>query len=81
MPEILRIFGLKFYIYTRDHMPPHVHVVSVDGEAKFSVDKEIRLIENFGMKNKDLRLAESVLEENIDLITKSWTQIHGGSAL
>jgi len=28
MPEILRLFGLKFYIYTRDHQPPHVHVAS-----------------------------------------------------
>ncbi|MCD8210379.1 MAG: DUF4160 domain-containing protein [Prevotella sp.] len=48
MPEILRLFGLKFYIYTRDHQPPHIHVVSADGSAKFVIEKEIRLLENFG---------------------------------
>ncbi len=37
MPEVLRLFGLKFYIYTRDHQPPHVHVVSSDGSAKFAI--------------------------------------------
>ena len=43
MPEIIRLFGLKFYIYTRDHFPPHVHVVSQEGEAKFLVEEEVNL--------------------------------------
>ena len=77
MPEILRLFGLKFYVYTRDHMPPHVHVVSSDGEAKFSVDKEVTLIANAGMKTKDLKRAESIIEDNKENITNAWIRIHG----
>lgn len=77
MPEILRLFGLKFYIYTRDHQPPHVHVVSTDGEARFLVSDSIELMSNHGMKNKDLRLAESILEENIELVAENWVKIHG----
>lgn len=77
MPEILRLFGLKFYIYTRDHEPPHVHVVSQDGEAKFLVSEKVSLIENAKMKQKDIRLAESIIEENKDLIITSWVKIHG----
>ena len=41
MPEILRLFGLIFSIYTRDHQPPHVHVRNADGEAKFIVGTTI----------------------------------------
>lgn len=26
MPEILRIFGLRFFFYSREHEPIHVHV-------------------------------------------------------
>lgn len=26
MPEILRIFGMRFYFYSREHEPIHVHV-------------------------------------------------------
>lgn len=77
MPEILRLFGLKFYIYTRDHEPPHVHVVSQDGEAKFIVADEITLLENARMKPKDVKLAESIIEDNKDLIKTSWKNIHG----
>lgn len=77
MPEILRLFGLKFYIYTRDHEPLHVHVVSQDGEAKFIVADEITLLENARMKPKDVKLAESIIEDNKDLIKTSWKNIHG----
>ena len=77
MPEILRLFGLKFYIYTRDYEPPHVHVISQDGEAKFVVADEVSLIENIRMKPKDVKLAESIIEDNKDLIQTRWRNIHG----
>lgn len=65
-------------IFTRDHLPPHVHVRSQDGEAKFSVSKEdVILIENRGMKPKDLKLAESILEENKTFVVEQWVKIHG----
>ena len=37
MPEILRIFGLRFFIFSREHEPIHVHVESADGKAKFNI--------------------------------------------
>ncbi len=76
MPEVLRLFGLKFYIYTRDHQPPHVHVVSSDGSAKFAIEEEIKLIENAGVKPKDIKLAESIIEDNRDNILREWVKIH-----
>ena len=37
MPEILRMFGMRFYFYSREHEPIHVHVKSADGKAKFDI--------------------------------------------
>ena len=77
MPTLFIVFGLVFRIFTRDHMPPHVHVISQDGEAKFRVSEtEVKLIENKSMKPKGIRLAESVLEENKELVVKEWIKIH-----
>ena len=77
MPTILSLFGLKFRIYVRDHEPVHVHVLSQDGEAKFQVGDEIRLMVNKGMKPKDIKLAESIIEENKELIITEWVKIYG----
>lgn len=72
MPTLLILFGLRFYFYTRDHRPIHVHVESGDGDAKFEIETEITLIYNHGLKTKDIRLAESILEENKANFISEW---------
>ena len=65
MPTIMKLFGLIFRIYTRDHLPLHVHVLSQEGEAVFMIQEaEVSLKENKGLKAKDVNLALSILEEN-----------------
>lgn len=77
MPTILELFGLAFRIFTRDHEPPHVHVFSQDGAAKFKVTlDEVTLLENKHMKSKDLKLAESIIEGNKEHIVNEWVKIH-----
>lgn len=73
MPELLRVFGLRFFFYSNDHWPPHVHVRNNDGEARFTLDP-IECIENYGMKNKDLYLAESIIEENKEIFLNRWNE-------
>lgn len=78
MPTILELFGLKFLIFTRDHQPPHVHVRSQDGEAKFKVTKEdVTLVENRNVKPADLKKAVEVLESNKKYVVEQWVKIHG----
>lgn len=40
MPELWRMFGMRFFFYSREHEPIHVHVKSADGLAKFNVTEE-----------------------------------------
>ena len=73
MPELFRMFGLKFSFWSREHEPIHVHVENADGEAKFDILPEgVSLRENYGIKPKDLKLAEKILEENKDLAISKW---------
>ena len=76
MPTLFKLFGLIFRIYTRDHQPPHVHVISQEGEAIFNIDLEVTLIDNKGMKPKDVSLAVSILEENKEIILEEWNKLH-----
>ncbi|MBR2358944.1 MAG: DUF4160 domain-containing protein [Bacteroidaceae bacterium] len=77
MPTVLDLFGLKFIIFTADHQPPHCHVKSVNGgAAKFEIKDKVRLIEST-LKPKELKLAEYVLEENLENIQEVWEKYHG----
>ncbi|NCG04934.1 MAG: DUF4160 domain-containing protein [Bacteroidetes bacterium] len=71
MPTLFYAFGMRFFFYSNEHNPIHVHVRNADGEAKFSV-VALSCIDNKGLKNKDLRLAKTLIEENKELILKAW---------
>ena len=75
MPTLLTIFGLRFFFYTREHEPIHVHVEHADGVAKYNLLEEcVELVENKGLKPASLRLAESILEENRENFIKEWNK-------
>lgn len=76
MPTLFIIFGLRFYFYSNEHLPIHVHVKNADGEAKFEVDP-VNLIDNRGIKRKDISLAEYLIEENKEIIIAKWKEYHG----
>ncbi|MDQ6761557.1 MAG: DUF4160 domain-containing protein [Bacteroidota bacterium] len=76
MPELFRMFGMRFFFYMNDHLPIHIHVRNGDGEARFGVEN-VKLIESRGIKPKDLVLAEALIEERKEEIIKKWTEIHG----
>ena len=69
---MLTLFGLRFYFYINDHEPIHIHVENSDGEAKFEIENEIKLVYNKGLKPKDFRLAESIIKENKENFVSQW---------
>ncbi|HPS95077.1 MAG: DUF4160 domain-containing protein [Bacteroidales bacterium] len=73
MPTLFYYLGLRFFFYSNDHEPIHVHVSNKDGEAKFRIDPII-LIENRGIKPRDLKSAEVALDENWEVIIERWNE-------
>lgn len=70
------MFGMKFFFYSLEHLPIHIHVRNADGTAKFEVNP-VRLVESQGIKPKDLVLAEALVEQNAELIIRKWHEFHG----
>jgi hypothetical protein len=74
MPTLFYYLGLKFYFYSNDHLPVHVHVGRENVEARYQVMPDIKLIENRGLKPRELRVAELAIEENREIIIERWTE-------
>lgn len=53
MPTLFIIFGLRFYFYSEEYLPIHIHIENGDGRAKVNVVPEIELVSNNGIKPKD----------------------------
>lgn len=37
MPTLFILFGLRFYFYSDEHLPIHIHIKNADGQAKFNI--------------------------------------------
>jgi hypothetical protein len=74
MPTLFYYLGLKFYFYSNDHLPIHIHVSIDNSEARYQVHPEIMLIENRGLKIRELRIAEIAIEENREIIIARWKE-------
>ena len=73
MPTIMYLFGLRFFFYSEEHRPVHVHVQSGDGKAKIDVETGC-LIENEGVKPSDLKKALEAVERYKDDIIRAWNE-------
>ena len=76
MPIVFVSFGMRFVFFSNDHEPIHIYVIkgkgSIKENAKFQVLPEVKLLENNGLQHNELKMAEMVIEENIEVITESW---------
>jgi len=72
MPTIFTKDGFRFFFYSNDHTPIHIHVKRGDGEAVFEVEGEVVLRESVGMNTKELAKAEELAIEQKQLIIRKW---------
>jgi len=72
MPTVFTKKGFRFFFYSNDHTPIHVHVRKGDGEAVFEVAGDIVLRESVGLKTNELAKAQDLAEEQKQLIISKW---------
>ena len=73
MPTVLFVFGLRFFFYSEEHLPIHIHVQSGDGKAKIDVET-VEVLKNSGVKPNDLKRAKEIVRLFKDDIIDAWNQ-------
>lgn len=58
MPTVFTKDGFRFFFYSNDHTPIHVHVRRGSEEAVFELEGEVFLRESVGLKTGELAKAE-----------------------
>lgn len=74
MPTLFEIFGLRFFFFSNEHEPIHVHAENGDGRVKIKVSPEIELVENKGMKPKEVKKVLKIVKMYQSEICDEWTK-------
>ena len=77
-PTVFRDSGFRFYFFSREESRMHVHVHGPDGEAKFWIEPEVELAQNFGLKERQIRQILALVKSHEREIRSAWQQ-HFGS--
>lgn len=72
MPKIFEQDGFRFFFYSNEHQPIHVHVRYGSGEAVFNIEPEISLRESVGLKVRELSRAEELARTHREIIISKW---------
>ena len=72
MPTIFEQDGYRFFFYSNDHRPIHVHVRYGGGEAVFNDQDAVELRESIGLKTGELTRAQELAEARRQLIVDKW---------
>jgi len=72
MPTVFTEDGFRFFFYSNEHRPIHVHVSHGGGEAVFEICENVTLKEAQGMSIKHLTKAQRLVKQNLELIKEKW---------
>lgn len=75
MPEVFRKLGFVFFFYANEGQEPmHIHIRKAGGFAKFWIEP-VELDFAQGLKINDLKKAEELILENLELIKSKWNEV------
>ncbi|MBM3861745.1 MAG: DUF4160 domain-containing protein [Verrucomicrobia bacterium] len=72
MPSLFEKDGYRFFFYSNEHRPIHVHVRRGGGEAVFDMEDRVELRESQRLKVQELARAEELAHEHRKLIIQKW---------
>ncbi len=77
MAEVFRMLGFVFFFYSNEgNEPMHIHVRKAGGFAKFWIEP-VELEFSQGMKVSEIRKAEELIYDHLELIKSKWYEVHG----
>jgi hypothetical protein len=76
-PTIFREDGFRFFFFSREESRLHVHVNHADGEAKFWLEPQIELAQNYGLNDRQIRAAVTLIRKHENDIHAAWRKHFG----
>ena len=71
MPTVISVNGFRFFFYSNDHDPMHIHVEKENKTAKFNINP-IELVRSSRFNANELRKIRILIEENLELFKDNW---------
>jgi hypothetical protein len=73
MPTILRIDGFRFFFFSNEHEPKHIHIEKGDMYARIEIDS-LKVTDSYNTSSKDIRKMLELVEKNKQKLQGAWDE-------
>ena len=73
MPTVLRINGYRFFFFSDEHMPQHIHIEKADSYVRVVLDT-LEVTDSYKISNKEIGKLIKLVEENSELLKGAWDE-------
>lgn len=73
MPTVIIIKGFRFFFYSNDHDPVHIHIEKDNKTAKFYLTP-VELVKSKRFNASELKVIRRLTEENEELFKVKWNE-------
>lgn len=71
MPTVFKQEGYRFYFYSNEHLPEHIHVENGDGYARVILET-LEVTDSYQFNSKELKKIIKLVSENRTKIEGAW---------
>jgi NADH:ubiquinone oxidoreductase subunit D len=73
MPTIFKYGGYRFYFYSNEHLPEHIHVENGDVYARVVLET-LEVTDSYKCNSKELKKIVKLVQENRSKIKGAWNE-------
>ena len=73
MPTVLRIDGYRFFFFSDEHTPEHIHIEKGDSYARIEIES-LKVTDAYNLNSKELKKLVSLVTKNKDKLKGTWNE-------
>ncbi len=73
MPTIFKIDGYRFFFFSDEHTPEHIHIEKADAYARIELEN-LRVTDSYNLNSKELKKLLKLVKENKSKLEGAWNE-------
>lgn len=73
MPTVLRVNGFRFFFFSDEHNPVHIHVEKADGYMRVELET-LRVTDSLRFTKKDEKKIIAIIKEHQNELIGAWNE-------
>ena len=73
MPTVFRYEGYRFFFFSDDHLPRHVHIEKGDSYVRIELSN-LKVTDSYHISQKEIRKLQKLVESKRDILKGAWDE-------